>query len=72
MRAIYTVADRRQPWIVLFSAQSLEALADCLAAQPDPSRLEVGANDGAFTRPLNDRERHELAQLVSAATDRLG
>jgi hypothetical protein len=66
MKPMFHVTRADSPHIVLFSADSLEAIAESLAAQPDPTALSVYAG-GDFTRDLNASERRRLDELTGQA-----
>lgn len=65
MRTMYVIAERDRPWVMLFTAETLEAAAECVAAQPDRSALVVSVNVDGFTRPLDEDDRRRLARLLT-------
>lgn len=62
--AMYVISEEDQPWNVLFTARTLEGIAECLVAQPDRSKLRVCFNDAGFTRDLDAGDRRRLAELI--------
>jgi hypothetical protein len=60
------IAERDRPWVMLFTAQTLEAAAGCVAAQPDRSGLVVSVNVDGFTRALDENDRRRLARPLAS------
>ena len=65
MLTVYVKAERDLPWVMLLTAQTLEAAAECVAAQPDRSGLVVPVSVDGFTRPLDEDDRRRLAQSLA-------
>ena len=57
---MYVIAERDRPRVMLFTAQTLEAATECIAAQPDRPGLVVPVNVDGFTRPLDEDDRRRL------------
>ncbi len=62
---MYVIAARDRPWVMLFTAETLEAAAECVAAQPDRYGLAVSVNVDGFSRPLDEDDRRRLARLLT-------
>jgi hypothetical protein len=58
------IAERDAPSTVLFAANTLKAVAECLVAQPSRSGLIVSVNDAGSSRTLGDEDRRRLAELM--------
>jgi hypothetical protein len=64
MLPVYMISGRDRRHIVLFTAPTLEAAAEAIAAQRDPDALVVFASDGGVSRELTTDEHERLAQLM--------
>lgn len=64
MPRTYNVTRRETPWLVVFTANTLEEAAESVAAQADSDEFEVYINDNGFSRDLNDAEQQQLAGLI--------
>jgi len=40
--SLYAITDPARPWVVLFSAPTIDEIAEALRAQPEPWNLDVG------------------------------
>ncbi|HWK28090.1 MAG TPA: hypothetical protein VNS09_16110 [Solirubrobacter sp.] len=67
MKVVYRVTHSKKRWVVLFSAESLEAVAEAILAQPDPEAMDVYASSD-FTRELSVGERERLDELLASAS----
>jgi hypothetical protein len=52
----YSISSPEQPWLVLFTGSTLDALAEAVAAQPSVDPSSIYASDDGKPRSLTNEE----------------
>lgn len=68
----YVISDPAKPWLTLFSSQDLQAVAEALAAQPQPDVSNIYATLDGKPRSLTEAEHRELSGHLTAMSPRPG